>query len=190
MRLRGGGGVGVERHVLSFPRFPAALLDCCTRHLYVSCFVVQLLGNLYENETYEGVCGRRSLSKVVLYENVNEVLYWVWFAPKRLIMSQPTMRQMCIHVRERTTCRFLRDQHHKHWHRSTPQALTQINTTSTDTDKYDERSMPVPCRRTLNFLGSELLRLASWIHSAIVIFCDRMASDTVKEEIFVGNLIS
>ena len=77
MRLRGG----VERHVLSFRRFPAALLDCGTRHLYASRFVVQLLGDLYENQTYKGVCGRSSLSNVVLYENVNEILYWVWFGP-------------------------------------------------------------------------------------------------------------
>ena len=74
MRLRGG----VERRVLSFSRFPAVLLDCGTGHLYASWFVVQLLGDLYENE---GVCGRSSLSNVVLYENVNEILYWVWFGP-------------------------------------------------------------------------------------------------------------
>ena len=77
MRLRGG----VERHVLSFRRFQVALLDCGTRHLYEFRFVVQLLGDLYENETYKGVCGRSSLSNVVLYENVNEILYWVWFGP-------------------------------------------------------------------------------------------------------------
>ena len=84
MRLRGG----VERHVLSFPRFPVALLDCGTRHLYASCFVVQLLGDLYENETYKGVCGRSSLSNVVLYENVNEILYWVWFGPYMYMYTQ------------------------------------------------------------------------------------------------------
>ena len=72
---------GVERHVLSFRRFPAALLDWGARHLYASCFVVQLLGDLYENETYQGVCGRSSLSNVVSYKNVNEILYWVWFGP-------------------------------------------------------------------------------------------------------------
>ena len=66
---------GVERHVLSFRHFPATRLDCGTRHLYASCFVVQLLGDLYENETYKGVCGQSSLSNVVLYENVNEILY-------------------------------------------------------------------------------------------------------------------
>ena len=44
---------GVERHVLSFRCFPAALLRCRTRHLYTPCFVVQLLGDLYENVTYE-----------------------------------------------------------------------------------------------------------------------------------------
>ena len=68
---------------LSFRRFPAALLDCGSRHLYASCFVVQLPGDLYENETYKGVCGRSSLSNVVLYENVNEILYWVWFGSKK-----------------------------------------------------------------------------------------------------------
>ena len=71
MTLRGG----VERRVLSFRRFPAALLGCGTRHLYASFFVVQLFGDLYENVTYEGECGRSSLSNVVLYENVNEILY-------------------------------------------------------------------------------------------------------------------
>ena len=29
-------------------------------------------------------CGRRSLLNVVLYENVNEILYWMWFGPKGL----------------------------------------------------------------------------------------------------------
>ena len=33
-------------------------------------------GDLYENETYKGVCGRSSLSNVVLYENVNESVVW------------------------------------------------------------------------------------------------------------------
>ena len=44
---------GVERHVLSFHRFPAALLGCGTGQLYASCFVVQPLGDLYENVSQE-----------------------------------------------------------------------------------------------------------------------------------------
>ena len=66
---------GVERHVLPFCRFPDAVLGCDTRHLYASYYVVLLPGDLYENVTCEGECGRSSLSNDVLYKNVNEILY-------------------------------------------------------------------------------------------------------------------
>ena len=63
-------GGGVEKNALSFRRFPAALLGCGTRQLNAFCFVVQLLGDLYENEAFEGMCGRSSLLNVILFENV------------------------------------------------------------------------------------------------------------------------
>ena len=55
---------GVERCVLSFRRFPAALLGCGTWYSYAP-FVVQLPSDIYENVTYKGECGRSSLSNVV-----------------------------------------------------------------------------------------------------------------------------
>ena len=74
--------VRLRRHFAKLPHQNSrALLGCCTRQLYASCFVVQLLGDLYKNPTYENQCGRRSLSNIVLYENVNEILFGVWIGP-------------------------------------------------------------------------------------------------------------
>ena len=70
-------------HFVDFQlRCSAAVLDLCNRlALSYSCWAI-----LYENVTYEGVCGRRSLSNLVLNENV-EILYWVWFGPKQITVN-------------------------------------------------------------------------------------------------------
>ena len=68
-----------KRCVLSFRRFPAALLGCGTWYSHAS-FVVQLSSDhIWKRNIQRRVCSKLSFERR-LYENIHEILYCVWFS--------------------------------------------------------------------------------------------------------------
>ena len=89
-------------------RFVVSSFSSCAARLRYSTVVRVLLRRTVARRfiwkrNVRNECGRRSLLNVVLYENVNEILYWVWFGPNSDYNRVYEKLFSCANVVERRT---------------------------------------------------------------------------------------